>query len=104
MKSKSRAFAFCPWTGHAGRRPSTVTKCERNTDVPPATALQCDLTMPMEGLWYAVWMIMALLAFVILPFALFYYEGDSEWGAFKRTQSALIWTVATRELPAVSSP
>jgi len=56
---------------------------------------ECNLTMPMRKLWYAVWLSMGILAFIILPFALFFYEGDSEWSAGKKFGSALMWTLAT---------
>lgn len=51
----------------------------------------------MRKLWYAVWLSMGILAFIILPFALFFYEGDSEWSAGKKFGSALMWTLATSE-------
>ena len=37
----------------------------------------CSLTMPMRGLWGTVWMCQIVLAFVAIPFALFFYETDS---------------------------
>jgi LMBR1 domain-containing protein 1 len=39
----------------------------------------CDFTLPMEALWYACYIAVTLLAFAIIPFAMFYYEADSDW-------------------------
>jgi len=33
----------------------------------------CDFTMPMRELWYAVYILNAVLVFLVTPFAIFYY-------------------------------
>lgn len=38
----------------------------------------CNYTLPMKQLWYAVYIIDAVLVFLVIPFAIFYYEGDQE--------------------------
>lgn len=38
----------------------------------------CDLTLPMKDLWLAVYIADAVLVFFVIPFAMFYYEGDQE--------------------------
>ena len=39
----------------------------------------CDTTFPMNDLWYAAYIGNMVVTFVLVPFALFYYEADSEW-------------------------
>uniref|UniRef100_A0A0D6R4Q3 LIMR family protein n=1 Tax=Araucaria cunninghamii TaxID=56994 RepID=A0A0D6R4Q3_ARACU len=55
----------------------------------------CNLTLPMKDLWLAVYIIDAVLVFFIIPFAMFYYEGDQEKSVGKRVLSALIWVSVT---------
>ncbi|KAL2557897.1 LIMR family protein [Forsythia ovata] len=38
----------------------------------------CNLTLPMKDLWLAIYMIDAILVFFVIPFAMFYYEGDQD--------------------------
>lgn len=38
----------------------------------------CKLTLPMKDLWLAVYIADAVLVFFIIPFAMFYYEGDQD--------------------------
>lgn len=38
----------------------------------------CHLTLPMKELWYTVYILDAVLVFLVIPFAIFYYEGDQE--------------------------
>ena len=38
----------------------------------------CHLTLPMKDLWLAVYIVDAVLVFLVIPFAMFYYEGDQE--------------------------
>lgn len=38
----------------------------------------CKYTLPMESLWYAVSISNIVLVFVFCPFALFFYEADSD--------------------------
>ncbi|KAB8101018.1 hypothetical protein EE612_031687 [Oryza sativa] len=35
----------------------------------------CSLTLPMKTLWLAVYIADAVLVFLVIPFAMFYYEG-----------------------------
>uniref|UniRef100_A0A9I9CGJ8 LIMR family protein n=1 Tax=Cucumis melo TaxID=3656 RepID=A0A9I9CGJ8_CUCME len=53
----------------------------------------CNLTLPMKDLWLAIYIVDAVLVFFIIPFAMFYYEGDQDKGIGKRIKSALIWVV-----------
>lgn len=38
----------------------------------------CNLTLPMKTLWLIVYIVNALLVFFVIPFAMFYYEGDQD--------------------------
>ncbi|RWW32665.1 hypothetical protein GW17_00002633 [Ensete ventricosum] len=38
----------------------------------------CSLTLPMKQLWLAVYIADAILVFFVIPFAMFYYEGDQD--------------------------
>jgi LMBR1 domain-containing protein 1 len=38
----------------------------------------CRATLPMRELWHAAFFTLLGLAFVVCPFTLFYYEGDSD--------------------------
>lgn len=38
----------------------------------------CRLTLPMEKLWFAVFIINLCLVWAIIPFTVFFYEGDSD--------------------------
>jgi LMBR1 domain-containing protein 1 len=38
----------------------------------------CSYTLPMRELWYTVYILDAVLVFFVIPFAIFYYEGDQE--------------------------
>lgn len=43
----------------------------------------CQLTLPMKQLWLAIYIIDAVLVFFVIPFAMFYYEGDQDkYGTF----------------------
>ncbi|CAL5192301.1 unnamed protein product [Lathyrus oleraceus] len=55
----------------------------------------CNLTLPMKDLWLAVYVIDAILVFFIIPFAMFFYEGDQDKSIGKRIKSALCWVVTT---------
>ncbi|KAJ4842348.1 hypothetical protein Tsubulata_036753 [Turnera subulata] len=55
----------------------------------------CNLTLPMKDLWIAVYIIDAVLVFFVIPFAMFYYEGDQDKTIGKRVKSALMWVVTT---------
>ncbi|KAJ6303524.1 hypothetical protein OIU77_017411 [Salix suchowensis] len=55
----------------------------------------CNLTLPMKDLWIAVYIIDAVLVFFIIPFAMFYYEGDQDKSIAKRMKSALLWVITT---------
>ncbi|KAG7033770.1 LIMR family protein [Cucurbita argyrosperma subsp. argyrosperma] len=53
----------------------------------------CNLTLPMKDLWLAIYIVDALLVFFIIPFAMFYYEGDQDKSIGERMKSAMIWVV-----------
>ncbi|KAL0309969.1 UNVERIFIED_CONTAM: LIMR family protein [Sesamum radiatum] len=55
----------------------------------------CSLTLPMKDLWLAVYIVDALLVFFVIPFAMFYYEGDLDKTVWKRMKSALLWVIVT---------
>ncbi|KOM58117.1 hypothetical protein LR48_Vigan11g115100 [Vigna angularis] len=55
----------------------------------------CNLTLPMKDLWLAVYILDAILVFFVIPFAMFYYEGDQDKSVGKRIKSALCWMVTT---------
>ncbi|KAK7373928.1 hypothetical protein VNO80_07350 [Phaseolus coccineus] len=55
----------------------------------------CNLTLPMKDLWLAVYILDAVLVFFVIPFAMFYYEGDLDKTVGKRVKSALLWMVTT---------
>lgn len=38
----------------------------------------CDYTLPMEEMWYGIYIANVVLVYLVTPFALFYYEADSE--------------------------
>jgi LMBR1 domain-containing protein 1 len=38
----------------------------------------CSLTLPMRTLWLVVYIVDAVLVFLVIPFAMFYYEGDQD--------------------------
>ncbi|KAJ7517870.1 hypothetical protein O6H91_21G043800 [Diphasiastrum complanatum] len=38
----------------------------------------CKVTLPMKQLWFAVYIVDAVLVFLVIPFTMFYYEGDQE--------------------------
>jgi hypothetical protein len=38
----------------------------------------CRLTLPMKTLWIVVYIVDAVLVFLVIPFAMFYYEGDQD--------------------------
>ncbi|XP_020113120.1 LIMR family protein Os06g0128200-like [Ananas comosus] len=53
----------------------------------------CSLTLPMKTLWLAVYIADAVLVFFVIPFAMFYYEGDQDKSIAKRLRSALCWVI-----------
>ncbi|KAF3787972.1 LIMR family protein [Nymphaea thermarum] len=55
----------------------------------------CNLTLPMRDLWLAIYIVDAVLVFFVIPFAMFYYEGDQDKTVGKRILSAMMWVVAT---------
>jgi len=38
----------------------------------------CNLTLPMKTLWFVVYIVDAVFVFLVIPFAMFYYEGDQD--------------------------
>ncbi|KAJ7523093.1 hypothetical protein O6H91_18G037000 [Diphasiastrum complanatum] len=55
----------------------------------------CKLTLPMKKLWLAIWIIDSVLVFFVIPFAIFYYEGDQEKTVPQRVVSAMLWESLT---------
>ncbi|KAM1159768.1 hypothetical protein ACFX19_033468 [Malus domestica] len=55
----------------------------------------CNITLPMKDLWLAIYILDAVLVFFIIPFAMFYYEGDQDKSVGKRIGSALLWVGVT---------
>ncbi|KVI11429.1 LMBR1-like membrane protein [Cynara cardunculus var. scolymus] len=55
----------------------------------------CNLTLPMKDLWLAIYIVDAILVFFVIPFAMFYYEGDQDKSVGKRLKSSLMWVIAT---------
>ncbi len=56
--------------------------------------VDCSTTFPMDILWQVVYIANMVTVFVLVPFSVFYYEGDSEWNAGKKLLSATLWTLA----------
>ena len=56
--------------------------------------VDCSTTFPMDLLWQIVYIANIVTVFVLLPFAFFYYEGDSEWSGGRKLLSAFLWTLA----------
>ena len=44
--------------------------------------VDCSTTFPMEELWQAVYIANMITVFILVPFAFFFYESDSEWYEF----------------------
>ncbi|KAH9615738.1 hypothetical protein KSS87_007502 [Heliosperma pusillum] len=61
----------------------------------------CHLTLPMKNLWLAVYIVVAFLVFFVIPFAIFYYEGDQDKAVGKRVKSAMIWVGLTAVIVAL---
>ncbi|XP_042050093.1 LIMR family protein At5g01460-like isoform X1 [Salvia splendens] len=55
----------------------------------------CNLTLPMKELWLALYILDAILVFFVIPFAMFYYEGDLDKTVWKRMKSSLLWVIST---------
>jgi LMBR1 domain-containing protein 1 len=55
----------------------------------------CNLTLPMKDLWLAIYILDAILVFFVIPFAMFYYEGDQDKSIGKRVKSAMLWVITT---------
>ncbi|XP_019187008.1 PREDICTED: LIMR family protein At5g01460 [Ipomoea nil] len=55
----------------------------------------CNLTLPMKELWLAIYIVNAVLVFFIIPFAMFFYEGDQDKSLGKRIKSSLCWVAVT---------
>ena len=53
----------------------TANRNACSSDVP---ASYCIFTIPATQLWYSCFIANAILTFVVIPFAMFYYEADSE--------------------------
>ncbi|GLI61361.1 hypothetical protein VaNZ11_003724 [Volvox africanus] len=59
------------------------------TNISPSA---CTYTLPMKQLWYAVFITNLVLVFVIIPFTLFFYEGDSDYTFCQKVKGSLMWT------------
>ncbi|GLU12982.1 hypothetical protein SLE2022_296340 [Rubroshorea leprosula] len=55
----------------------------------------CNLTLPMEDLWLAIYIVDVVLVFFIIPFTMFFYEGDQDKSVDKWIKSASSWVVTT---------
>ncbi|KAG0579185.1 hypothetical protein M758_4G080600 [Ceratodon purpureus] len=55
----------------------------------------CSYTLPMRELWYTVYIIDAVLVFFVIPFSVFYYEGDQEKSWLRRACGAIVWVLVT---------
>ncbi|KAL4189097.1 hypothetical protein AMTRI_Chr08g205280 [Amborella trichopoda] len=57
----------------------------------------CNLTIPMKDLWLTIYVVDVILEFFVIPFAMFYYEGDQDKveRGWKQVMSALMWVVVT---------
>ena len=42
----------------------------------------CALILPMKTLWLVVYILDAVLVFLVIPFTMFYYEGDQDKSVF----------------------
>ncbi|XP_024537196.1 LIMR family protein SELMODRAFT_432208-like [Selaginella moellendorffii] len=62
--------------------------CEKNLYVGA-----CKLTLPMKQLWWAVYIIDTVLVYLVIPFAIFFYESDQEKTVTQRIKNALLWVV-----------
>ncbi|EIE26974.1 hypothetical protein COCSUDRAFT_12091 [Coccomyxa subellipsoidea C-169] len=62
---------------------------------PDVPVSYCTLTIPTRQLWLACFIANAVLTFIVIPFAMFYYEADSESTAGQRWMHALLWEAAT---------
>lgn len=49
----------------------------------------CALTLPMKTLWLVVYILDAVLVFLVIPFAMFYYEGDQDKSVISSSSSFL---------------
>jgi LMBR1 domain-containing protein 1 len=45
---------------------------------PEVPVSYCKFAIPARELWYACYIAIAVLAFAVIPFAMFYYEADSD--------------------------
>lgn len=50
----------------------------RNSCSPDFPASYCTFAVPTRLLWYILYIVNACLVFGVIPFAMFYYEADSE--------------------------
>ncbi|PIA59406.1 hypothetical protein AQUCO_00400349v1 [Aquilegia coerulea] len=55
----------------------------------------CNYTLPMKYLWLVIYILDAVLVFFVIPFAMFYYEGDQDKSVWKRIKGALLWVITT---------
>jgi LMBR1 domain-containing protein 1 len=55
----------------------------------------CNFALPMEILWYTVYMAMFVMMVAIVPFTLFYYEQDHDMSVWGKTVSSSWWIGGT---------
>ena len=62
----------------------------------------CRFALPMEDLWYTVYMMGSIMVLFLIPFASLYYEADPEFTTFKKVRSALIWVIVTATIASLT--
>ena len=53
----------------------------------------CTFTLPTYQIWLACFISILVMSFAIIPFAVFYYEADSEFTQFQKVKTAVVWTL-----------
>lgn len=66
-----------------------ANKAACSTGISPSA---CTYTLPMYTLWMAVFIMILVMVFAIVPFTLFFYEADSDFTFFQKIKSAAAWT------------
>eukprot|EP00891_Asterochloris_glomerata_P004082 jgi/Astpho2/4082/e_gw1.00063.48.1_t len=55
----------------------------------------CNFALPTTALWYFCYIAISVMVFGLCPFAMFYYEGDSDMSFMQRVVSAVMWEGVT---------
>ncbi|KAG8377024.1 hypothetical protein BUALT_Bualt09G0125100 [Buddleja alternifolia] len=64
----------------------------------------CNLTLPMKDLWLAIYIVDAILVFFVIPFAMFYYEGDQDKHGVDLSVAVLMnWLFVHKFVPSMQS-